>query len=210
MPTQTFFNLPEEKRQRILDAGVEEFASYPFKNVSIARIIEGAGIPRGSFYQYFEDAKDLYKYVITIVGEKKMERLGGLLQKFDNLTVFEAIRELYLGGIEFAYENPKLAEIGNRFIREEESFRQEILGTVEDMALHFYEGLIVRGQQRGEIDAKVDPKVGAFIFNTLNSAISVHFIEETKYESILGHVDEYMAKIDQMLFIIQSGFKSRN
>lgn len=209
MPTQTFFNLPEEKRQRILDAAIEEFASYSFKNVSIARIIEGAGIPRGSFYQYFEDAKDLYKHLITIIGTRKMERLGGLLQKFDNLGVFESIRELYLGGIQFAYDNPKLAEMGNRFVREEESFRKEIMGAVEDQALRFYEGLIVRGQQRGEIGAEIDPKVGAFIFYTLNAAVSVRFIEETKYESIIGHVDEYMAKVDQMLYILQNGLKGR-
>ena len=64
MPTNTFFRLPEEKRQRLMDAAWEEFTRTGFNDVSINRIIQNAHIPRGSFYQYFEDKGDLFSYLL--------------------------------------------------------------------------------------------------------------------------------------------------
>ena len=55
MPTQTFFDLSEEKRNRILSAARKVFAFAPYEKVTIQSIIEAADIPRGSFYQYFTD-----------------------------------------------------------------------------------------------------------------------------------------------------------
>ena len=62
MPTQTFFDLREEKRNRILSAARKVFMSVPYEKVTIQSIIEAANIPRGSFYQYFTDKDDLYLY----------------------------------------------------------------------------------------------------------------------------------------------------
>ena len=64
MPTNTFFRLPEEKRQRLIDAAWEEFSQMRFNDVSINRIIQNAHIPRGSFYQYFVDKNDLFGYLL--------------------------------------------------------------------------------------------------------------------------------------------------
>jgi AcrR family transcriptional regulator len=49
MPYQTFFNLPEEKRKRILDAAWKEFTTVSFSEASINRIIHAAEISRGSY-----------------------------------------------------------------------------------------------------------------------------------------------------------------
>ena len=62
MPTATFFRLPEEKRARLMEACWGELTRVRFTDVSINRIITAAHIPRGSFYQYFEDKEDLIRY----------------------------------------------------------------------------------------------------------------------------------------------------
>jgi AcrR family transcriptional regulator len=62
MPTDTFFHLPSDKQKRILNAAKKEFSRVPLKDASIANIIKDAEIPRGSFYQYFENKEDLYYY----------------------------------------------------------------------------------------------------------------------------------------------------
>ncbi len=64
MPSSTFFRLPEEKRQRLLDAAHAEFRQVSFNDASINRIIQQARIPRGSFYQYFTDKDDLFRYLM--------------------------------------------------------------------------------------------------------------------------------------------------
>lgn len=78
MPTSTFFRLPEEKRQRLIEASWEEFTRASFSDVSINAIIRSAGIPRGSFYQYFLDKEDLFFYLLDEMRQyfsKSMERL---------------------------------------------------------------------------------------------------------------------------------------
>ena len=64
MPTATFFRLPEEKRKRLIDACWGELTRVRFTDVSINQIITAARIPRGSFYQYFEDKEDLVWYLL--------------------------------------------------------------------------------------------------------------------------------------------------
>ena len=48
MPTETFYNLPEEKRGRLVKAIYLELARVPFSEMSINRIIKEAQISRGS------------------------------------------------------------------------------------------------------------------------------------------------------------------
>ncbi|MFL2098352.1 TetR/AcrR family transcriptional regulator [Marinilactibacillus psychrotolerans] len=64
MPTQTFFNLPEQKKQRLIAGAMKEFTERSLNEASISNIIKNAEISRGSFYQYFEDKKDLYFFLI--------------------------------------------------------------------------------------------------------------------------------------------------
>ena len=66
MPTNTFFNLPEEKKNKILKSANKEFARVPLEQASIKNIVENAEIARGSFYQYFEDKQDLFDYLMTL------------------------------------------------------------------------------------------------------------------------------------------------
>lgn len=86
MPTSTFYNLPPPKRNKLLRAAVAEFAQKPFDEVSINRIIQAAEIPRGSFYQYFADKRDLFQFVLHCYDRelkgavvKALENCGGRL-----------------------------------------------------------------------------------------------------------------------------------
>ncbi len=53
MPQATFFNLPEEKRQKILECALDEFAAHDYDSASVSKIVAKAGIAKGSLYQYF-------------------------------------------------------------------------------------------------------------------------------------------------------------
>lgn len=94
MPKQTFFNLPEDKRSKLIESAEIEFTRVPLFQASIANIIKMAGISRGSFYQYFEDKDDLYSYLLE--GKLKKAKLYfiSLLEKHQGDLV-EALMEMY-------------------------------------------------------------------------------------------------------------------
>ena len=94
MPTTTFFNLPEEKRERLLAAARTEFARTSYGEASVNRIIRAAGIPRGSFYMYFTDKGELFRYLMERYGEMLVESFGGLLDRAGG-DLFAAVLDLY-------------------------------------------------------------------------------------------------------------------
>ena len=67
MPKDTFFNLDLEKRQKIIKSAKAEFLGNPLRKARVSNIVTEAGIPRGSFYQYFNDLDDLYYYIVEEV-----------------------------------------------------------------------------------------------------------------------------------------------
>ena len=75
MPSATFFNLPEEKRQRLIEAAWDELTAVSFDKVSINRIIQNANISRGSFYQYFIDKSDLLRFLLEQVCQSMEQAL---------------------------------------------------------------------------------------------------------------------------------------
>ena len=64
LPSNTFFNLPDSKREKLLAAARAEFARVPYPQASINQIIRGAGISRGSFYTYFRDKGELFSFFL--------------------------------------------------------------------------------------------------------------------------------------------------
>lgn len=73
----TFFHLPEEKRNRIYQCALREFAARPYDKSSINRIIADASISKGSFYQYFDNKGDLYSYCIVRLYETVLKDKSG-------------------------------------------------------------------------------------------------------------------------------------
>lgn len=94
MPKQTFFNLPNEKRETLIRAAKTEFSRVPLYEASIANIVKEAEIPRGSFYQYFEDKDDLYFYLLDKQGKDLWKRFFTDLETY-NGNILMTLSELY-------------------------------------------------------------------------------------------------------------------
>ncbi len=81
MATVRFLKLPEEKKKRILQAGFQEFARYPYRDASINRIIKNAEISRGICDTYFEDKMGLLCFILAEMIGKFNEEVYGFLKE---------------------------------------------------------------------------------------------------------------------------------
>ena len=104
MPKQTFFNLKEEKKKKIEKALIKEFSNNTFEKASISNIIAEANIPRGSFYQYFEDKEDAIYYIINKYLEKEKNRIYQYLLK-NKGDIFETAINIYEDTAKIAEKN---------------------------------------------------------------------------------------------------------
>ncbi|MGE0978315.1 TetR/AcrR family transcriptional regulator [Bacillus thuringiensis] len=94
MPKQTFFNLASEKKEALIQAAMKEFSRVPLFEASISNIIKDAEIPRGSFYQYFEDKEDVFFFILDEYSKRDNEKIISILKEKDG-DLFEAYIELY-------------------------------------------------------------------------------------------------------------------
>jgi AcrR family transcriptional regulator len=63
VPRPRFRKLPAAQQQAILRAAFDEFAAHGFSGASLNRIIDAAGISKGSMYYYFDSKEELYAHV---------------------------------------------------------------------------------------------------------------------------------------------------
>lgn len=81
MPKPTFFNLPAEKQETLIQAAKNEFSRVPLNQASIANIVKSAQIARGSFYQYFTDKEDAFFYLLELGTKAHKKRFISLLKQ---------------------------------------------------------------------------------------------------------------------------------
>jgi AcrR family transcriptional regulator len=109
MPKSTFFALPAERRNRLVREAIVEFSDRSYAEASLSQVARRTRIPKGSFYQYFEDKLDLYRWLITDeVPRRKREFVGAAELVGDFWARLEKIIER---GMAFLVEQPRLARL---------------------------------------------------------------------------------------------------
>lgn len=203
MPKDTYFNLPEQKRQRILDAAVEEFRDNSFEAASVNRMVERAGIAKGSFYQYFEDKKDLFLHILEDIAEKKLEYLSPVLQNPQGLDLFTLTREIYASGLRFGLAHPQYLAIGNRLLKDTSSpIYQELMEGNQGKADAIFLAMFQAAQQRGELREGLDLPLMAHLFTTMHVALIDYYVNVRKAEAF---DDTLLQDVEQFIEVLKSG-----
>lgn len=164
MPLQTFLNLPEDKRQKIIDCAVDEFAQHDYQSASVSRMVSQAGISKGSLYQYFSDKRDLYRYILELGIQKKAALMAESMQDSPNITFFETLNHLFKVMATFELQHPKLAKIGYRAANGKSPLPEELVEMAKLSTRHYFANLIDKGIATGEIREDTNVEVTAFLF----------------------------------------------
>ena len=60
---EKFFELPEEKQQRIINAGFRVFSKNTYKKSPVSEIADSAGISKSLLFHYFHNKQELYLFL---------------------------------------------------------------------------------------------------------------------------------------------------
>lgn len=105
MPTKLFTELDSEKKERITEAALEEFAEYGYENGSTNRIVKACGVSKGSLFKYFENKEDLYFYLIDSVSAQMTEEMSVNFSRLSK-DLYERVIEYSVSEISWYIENP--------------------------------------------------------------------------------------------------------
>ncbi len=178
MPTKTYHNLPEKKRQKIEEAAIAEFAANPLQSASINSIVSKAGIAKGSFYQYFDNIEDLHGHILTIVRNKKLEVVNSLPLDSTNLDTFRYLKRVLQAAVEFQIRYPDLASI-ERFQRLSANHLSSVdPETGERMSGDGrFHAFLTQGILHDDIATWVDVDMAAFMLEIIESGIAPYLVE---------------------------------
>lgn len=200
MIKSTFYNLPEVKRQRVIEAIVDEFAVDGTNRVSINSIIKKAEISRGSFYQYFDDKMDLVEVLIRYYINLFCQKAGKVIN-------------VSRGDIFYTYEEcfTIIAELGSsdkdriifkKIIRNFRSADTVINDYIDKRCSGFEEidelrSKLSRKNLKSSDDAYFE-NVNTILMLILKDSVRQYFLSGVEYEAVKK---SYLKKVD----IVKSG-----
>lgn len=216
MPSQRFFNLPDAKRQRFIDAALEEFGNYSYDSASVSRMVKTLGIAKGSVYQYFENKKAIYFYLIDYIRDKRLALLQQTIAA-GNGDFFASYQHIFNASLQADISQPLesrfLANISREWNHAELGpvhiiIRRDIIKAVDE--------LIQQAMSKGEIDASYDSHLLAFLL--VNSTLSI--IDYDAIRGLSGAADEQQTELaanhaasqataQQILQVLRDGFAPR-
>lgn len=192
MPKKTFYNLNEEKRQKIFKADVREFATRKFSEASLNQIVKAAKIPWGSFYQYFDGKEDLYLYVIEEISKYKWDALKQVGVEDVDGDFFDTIKEKIMALIQLGKYNPDYAQIAIFQEMDDSEFIRKLRGD----STKPWKQIIERDKKRGVIKPEIDADVMIDMF--------YNFVLMNFYKVSLDE-DKFMTRLDIAIKIMREG-----
>jgi AcrR family transcriptional regulator len=210
MPKKTFFNLPADKRETIVNAAVDEFAEYGLENASTNRIVANSRISKGSFYQYFEDKQDVFMYLLSVVEREKMDFFKGMHPPSMNMDTFEYFRWMIKAGMEFNSAYPRMTQAVSRVLLGEGLYYGKNFASYREKTTQALSMMIQQAIERGEVDPSVDVELAVMVMDTWSNAISTYILNEgMKQKDIMKWVRsvEVQEKIDKLLYVMEYGLR---
>lgn len=223
MPKPTFLNLPDEKRNRIVELALDEFSTHPYRQASLSRIVARAGIAKGSMYQYFENKLDLYQWLVTEEVERRREQwlqqhdFGQAGEPESGSKLFAMLERMVSSRVGFMLAHPRLARLAASAM--EPTVDEELRGLHEALRRGQIDGLVERireAQTVGEIRSGVEVRalahfIDALIMRGTSNALLDRLGLEV-HEFLAGNhatlsESEWRALVGQALELIRNGIR---
>jgi AcrR family transcriptional regulator len=161
-----FDKIPKEKRDRILNVAIEEFANNGFQNTSIQQIAKKSSISVGSVYKYFENKETLFSMVVRVGLSSLEDLLIGLADSSEDILVKAEtiIRAL----LKFSKENPALVKLYSRLTTSDNSeFLNALSQRIEAVSASVYTVTISKAQETGDVRNDISPAFFAFLLDNI-------------------------------------------
>jgi len=201
LPTETFNNLPKDKQEAIIRAAVAEFAKSAYEQASLTKIVAQAGIAKGSMYQYFENKRELYLYILNMAYAEKKRFLQGVFDEDDDF--FATLKRYYRRSYLFAKEFPLYHRVITHYWDYCAEFDQEIRSSRELRANEFI-GMLEAAIENRQANPDIDKDAAFFVYHSVGKELIENFLELSEDVQ-----EQHLQFIDQVLDVLALGLKKR-
>lgn len=195
---ESFKKLSDEKKNKILDTAIIEFAERGFDNANINTIALNAGVSVGSMYKYFDNKEDLFLSVIhyCVVTLKSI-----LYEVILGEESFEHRVEKIIKAIQtHSRENVHLTKLYNEMATESRSsLVWKIVSDMENTVAELYHAHIREAQEAGLIRKEINPNYFAFFLDNLFVTLQFSYACEYYKERMKLFIGEDVFDKDELV-----------
>ncbi|QDT39904.1 TetR family transcriptional regulator C-terminal domain-containing protein [Stratiformator vulcanicus] len=166
--------LSDDKRRELIDRGAQLLLSGGFHGTGLKTLLDDVGVPKGSFYNYFESKEHFGAEVIREVGRRSVEKLRAQVERFrDGISGLRAFFREQIRGYE---ANPchggcLLGAMGNEIAGESKLCREALAARFCDFEETLAKG-IAKAQAAGKVREDLSAEVlGRAIFAAWEGAL---------------------------------------
>lgn len=181
MPTETFLNLPEEKRKRITEVLIHHFASRRYLEVNLDEVARECRIAKGSLFQYFKDKGEMYLFAV----DEAFNRFMVLAESFDfkKGSIFEYYETYFESSLEFFLrEEDAYFLLERAFFYNDSPFREKFLNEYTQKTHKVVLELIIENQKNGFIRKDIEPEFLALFLEAVSLKFKTYFFEQLRKE----------------------------
>lgn len=201
-----FENLIEDKKQRILEACILEFADKGYEKASTNAIIKDAKVSKGILFHYFGNKKSLYLYIVEYCIQFLITEYRKYpLQKSGD--IFDRIIELGMTKLKISHANPNISKlIVYAFMNTPEDIRSEIQDKYKQLSNEFMPS-IFQDVDYSKFRNGVNPKKALEIVMLFLEALQEKYNKEYKgrEQELLGDVDKIMEEYKEYIEVLKYG-----
>ena len=208
---EAFERASDERKEKILEVGIEEFSSKGYENANINVIAKNSGISIGLMYKYFSTKEDLF---VTCV-QRGMQILDNAVDEIlrSNDKILVKAEKLIRTTCMHSKKNANYIKLYNEISSEKGTEMVKMLGReIEGSTSPKYITCIAQAFAKGDVRQDLDPRMFAFfldnLLTTLQFSYTCDYYRE-RFEIYTGiNVDELDDEqvVTQLLKFIESAF----
>ena len=157
--------LSEEQLERLLEAGVGEFALRGPAGTNMRTIADRAGISVGALYKYYGDKDGFFRACL----DRSLEALDRTLAEVtsEEAGFREYARRIIRALLRFSREHAGYVRLYCVLAASGGEEARQLAGEIEGVTSRLYAGTIAAGQAAGDLRRDIDPAMLAFFFDNL-------------------------------------------
>lgn len=206
-----FENLPEEKKKRILDACIEEFAVNGYDKASTNAIVKKAEISKGLLFHYFENKKTLFLYVFDYCINSLVDKYYSVRQD-EPKDIFERIVWVSIYKIRMAHEDPLINKLIFKAIYNmPEELKEELTEKYNTMYAK-YMPTFLEGIDTSKFRKDISPEKAIEFMTICMDGIANKYLQKYKNMSadqLLNDIEKIMEEYNEYMDILKNGLYPR-
>lgn len=162
----TFDKTTAERRQRVIDVAISQFAAGGYSATNINDIAKKAGISIGAMYSYFASKEDLFLAVVNTAYTLLETVLNEVRAKSSD--IYELLEGLLAASREYALRYPELNQIYLDLTTQGLSqMASRLSNKLESTTVHFYSDVLREAKEKGQIAGDIDERAAAFFIDNI-------------------------------------------